>query len=65
MPYVNVRVTPDITTEQSRQIVEEITDTLVRILDKNPEQTHIVIDEVEQDRWGFGGKLTSEIRKNE
>lgn len=64
MPYVNVRVTPAITTEQSRQIVEEITDSLVRILDKKPEQTHIVIDEVAQEKWGFGGMLTSDIRKD-
>ena len=52
-----VRVTPAITTEQSKQIVEEITDTLVRILNKKPEQTHIVIDEIDQERWGFGGML--------
>ena len=62
MPYVNVRVTPAITTEQSRQIVEEITDSLVRILGKRPEHTHIVIDEVEQGRWGFGGMLTSDFQ---
>ena len=65
MPYVNVRVTPRITTEQSRQIVEEITDTLVRTLGKKPEHTHIVIDEVDDDRWGFSGMLTSEFRKNQ
>ena len=65
MPYVNVRVTPAITTEQAKQIVEEITDSLVRILDKKPEQTHIVIDEIDQERWGFSGMLTSEFRKNE
>ena len=65
MPYVNVRVTPGITTEQSKQIVEEITGSLVRILNKKPEQTHIVIDEIDQNRWGFAGMLTSEIRMNE
>ena len=65
MPYVNVRVTPAITTEQCRQIVEEITDTLVRVLGKKPEHTHIVIDEVDQERWGFGGTLTSEFRRDE
>lgn len=65
MPYVNVRVTPAITTEQSKQIVAELTESLVRILDKKPEQTHIVIDEIDQERWGFGGMLTSEIRKSE
>jgi len=62
MPYVNLRLTPAITTEQSKQLVAEITDVLVRVLDKNPEQTHIVIDEIDEDRWGFGGMLTSEFR---
>ena len=64
MPYVNVRVTPSITSEQSKQIIEEITDTLVRILDKKPEQTHIVIDEIDPERWGFSGMLASDFRKN-
>lgn len=64
MPYVNVRITKDgATTEQKRQIVAEITDTLVRVLGKVPERTHIVIDEVEWDNWGFGGQLVSDIRR--
>lgn len=61
MPYVNVRVTPGVTDEQCAQIVDEITDTLVRVLAKKPEHTHIVIDEIDPSRWGFGGKLTSEF----
>jgi len=65
MPYVNVRVTPGISTEQCRQIVAEITEALVRILDKRPEETHIVIDEIRRDRWGFKGELTSAIRQND
>jgi 4-oxalocrotonate tautomerase len=64
MPYVNVRITRDgVTAEQKRQIVEEITDTLVRVLGKKPEHTHIVIDEVEPENWGFAGMLTTEYRK--
>lgn len=64
MPYVNVRITKDgATIEQKRQIVAEITDTLVRVLGKKPERTHIVIDEVELDNWGFGGELTSDLRR--
>ena len=61
MPYVNVRVTSGITTEQSKQIVREMTDTLVRILHKQPEHTHIVIDEID----GFAGSLTSDIQQDE
>ena len=64
MPYVNVRITKEnVTKEKKAQIVEEITDTLVRVLNKNPASTHIIIDEVETDNWGFNGQLTTELRK--
>ena len=64
MPYVNVRITKDgVTTQQKRQIVEQITRTLVDVLGKRPEHTHIVIDEVELQNWGFAGLLTDEYRK--
>ena len=63
MPYVNVRITKDgATAEQKKQIVEEITQTLVRVLNKKPEHTHIIIDEVEPENWGSAGMLTTEYR---
>lgn len=63
MPFVNVKITKDGTTrEQKAQIVAEITDTLVRVLGKKPEHTHIVIEEIELENWGFGGMLTDEYR---
>jgi len=64
MPYVNVRITKDgVTAEQKKQIIAEITDTLQRVLGKNPDHTHIIIDEVETDNWGFSGKTTTELRQ--
>ena len=66
MPYVNVRITKDgVTADQKRQIVEEMTDTLVRVLGKKPEHTHIIIDEVEPENWGFAGMLTTEYRRRQ
>lgn len=63
MPFVNVRITRDgVTREQKQQIISEITDTLARVLGKNPEHTHIVIDEVDTDNWGFAGMLTTDYR---
>jgi 4-oxalocrotonate tautomerase len=63
MPYVNVRITKDgATAEQKRRIVEEITSTLANVLGKKPEHTHIVIDEVEPENWGFAGMLTTDFR---
>jgi 4-oxalocrotonate tautomerase len=64
MPYVNVRITKDgVTAEQKAVIVREITETLGRVLGKRPEHTHVVIDEVEPENWGFAGVLTTEYRK--
>ena len=64
MPYINVRITKDgVTTAQKKQIVEEMTQTLISVLSKKPEHIHIIIDEVEPENWGFAGRLTTEYRK--
>ena len=66
MPYVNVRITRDgVTVEQKRQVVEEITRTLVDVLGKRPEHIHVIIDEVEPENWGFAGMLTTDYRKTQ
>lgn len=61
---MNVKITrDDVTAEQKAQIVAEITATLQRVLGKRPEHTHIVIDEVDPENWGYAGMLTTEYRK--
>ena len=65
MPYVNIKITRDgVTAEQKRQVVREVTDTLVRVLGKRPEHTHVIIDEVDPANWGFAGMLTTDYRKH-
>jgi 4-oxalocrotonate tautomerase len=66
MPIVNVKITRDgVTAEQKAQIVSEITATLERVLGKRPEHTHIVIDEVDPENWGYSGMLTTEYRRQQ
>jgi 4-oxalocrotonate tautomerase len=66
MPFVNIKITKDgVTTEQKARVVAEVTQTLQRVLGKRPDQTHIVIEEVELDNWGFSGMLTTEYRKQQ
>lgn len=63
MPYVNVRITRDgVTVAQKAQVIAEMTETLQRVLGKQPELTHIVIDEVDTDNWGVAGETTTVIR---
>ena len=64
MPFVTVRITRDgVTTEQKAQVIAEITETLERVLNKSPELTHIVIEEVDTDNWGYAGITTTQYRK--
>ncbi len=64
MPYVDVKITRDgITLAQKKQLVEQITQTLVSVLGKKPEHIHIVIDEIEPENWGYSGMLTTEYRE--
>lgn len=66
MPYVNVKITRDgVTVEQKAQMVAEITQTLQRVLGKRPEHTHVVIDEIDPENWGFAGVLTTEYRRQQ
>jgi 4-oxalocrotonate tautomerase len=65
MPYINLQITKGATTEQKKQLVAEFTQTLVKVLGKNPEHIHIVIQEIELEDWGFRGELVSELSKQE
>lgn len=65
MPYINLQITKGATREQKAQIVKEFTETLVTVLGKKPEHTHIVIQEIEDEDWGFAGVLTDEYRKTQ
>lgn len=57
MPYINLQITKGATREQKAEIVKDFTQTLVRVLGKNPQNTHIVIQEIEREDWGHGGEL--------
>ena len=60
MPFINIKMTAGATKDQKAQIVKDFTDTLVRVLGKNPQNTHIVIDEVARENWGHAGGLVSD-----
>jgi len=57
MPYINVKVAGRLTKEQKQQIADQMSETLLRVADKPKEHTYVVIDEVERENWGVGGKL--------
>ncbi|MGC0334634.1 4-oxalocrotonate tautomerase [Streptomyces sp. SAI-170] len=64
MPYVNVKITREgATSAQKAEIIAGVTDLLVRILDKDPATTFVLIDEVELEDWGVAGITTDQYRR--
>jgi len=65
MPYVNIQITKGATRAQKADMVKDVTDSLVTRLGKKPEHIHIVIQEIEEEDWGYAGLLTDDWRKQQ
>lgn len=64
MPYVNIKVTREgVTAAQKSQLMSGVTEVLVRVLDKDPATTFVVIDEVDMEDWAVGGLPVAEYRR--
>jgi 4-oxalocrotonate tautomerase len=60
---VKIEVTREgVTREQKRALVQGVTQLLQQVLGKDPQLTHVTVDEVDTDNWGVGGELVSERR---
>lgn len=66
MPYVNIKITREgATPEQKAELIKGTTDLLVKVLNKSPATTFVVIDEVDLENWGVGGLPVDEYRKSQ
>lgn len=65
MPYINIQITTGASREQKAHLVRDVTDSLVRVLQKRPEHIHVVIQEIEEENWGFEGLLTDEWKERQ
>ena len=64
MPYVKIEVTREgVTRTQKQQLIAGITKLITDILGKDPNLTHVVIQEIELDDWGFAGDQVSVLRE--
>jgi len=64
MPFVNIKITRDgATAEQKAKLIQGATQLLVDVLNKNPQTTVVVIDEVDTDNWGIGGETVTARRQ--
>jgi len=64
MPYIKIEVTREgVTKEQKQTLIKGITELISDTLNKDPHLTHVVIQEVELDDWGYAGEQVSVLRE--
>ena len=64
MPYVKIEVTREgITREQKQTLIKGVTDLITDTLNKDPHLTHVVIQEIDMDDWGYAGDQVSVLRE--
>lgn len=62
MPIVNIKVTDQgMSIEQKKALIEGATDLLVQVLNKPRETVDVIIDEINTNNWGVGGKMMSDF----
>ena len=71
MPYVNIKVTQEggpnsngPSADEKAQLISGVTELLRTVLNKSPNTTVVVIDEVPMENWGIAGRSVREIRKD-
>lgn len=64
MPYIKIEVLRDgVTREQKQLLIKGVTELVTSILNKDPHLTHVVIDEKEDDNWGYAGEQVSVLKE--
>jgi 4-oxalocrotonate tautomerase len=64
MPFVKIEVTREgVTREQKQQLIKGVTDLITGVLNKDPHLTHVVIQEIDLDDWGYAGEQVSVLRE--
>lgn len=64
MPYIKIELTKEgVTRQQKQQLIKGVTDLIVDVLNKDPHLTHVVIQEIGLDDWGYAGEQVSVLRE--
>ena len=71
MPIVTIQVTREgtqpgansVTAAEKAALIRGATELLQQVLNKSPESTFVVIEEVDTDNWGWGGLPALEFRR--
>lgn len=69
MPFVNIKITKEegkvVSIEQKKALIDGVSNLLVDVLGKNKANIVVIIDEIDPDNYGLGGKTITQVRRGE
>lgn len=69
MPFINIKITKEegkvVSIEQKKALIDGVSNLLVDVLGKNKANIVVIIDEIDPDNYGLGGKTITQVRKGE
>ncbi len=69
MPFVNIKITKEegkvVSVEQKKALIDGVSNLLVDVLGKNKASIVVIIDEIDPDNYGLGGKTITQVRRGE
>ncbi|MBE4948426.1 tautomerase family protein [Chryseobacterium culicis] len=64
MPFVKVDVLREnLSREKKQQLIRKISEAVTSVLNKDPHLTHIIINEIEDDNWGYACDQVSALKE--
>lgn len=69
MPFINIKITKEegkiVRVEQKKALIDGVSNLLVDVLGKNKASIVVIIDEIDPDNYGLGGKTITQVRRGE
>lgn len=65
MPVITVRTVEGLSVEKKEELMDRLTVVMKEVLGKNPETTHIIIEEIPAENWGIRGKTVAATRSGQ
>lgn len=64
MPFITIDVLrEDISREKKQELIQKVSEVITTVLNKDPHLTHIMINEIENDNWGYAGEQVSVLKE--
>lgn len=66
MPFVNIKLVKNqVSAEKKRQLIEGLTDLIVKVMGRERKYTVITVDGLDEEQWAIGGRTLNQLSEEQ